>query len=225
MTRHTISLTRLSLAIALLIASAARADDVSAPIRSQQEPTPIWQERSQTMELPTSPSNPVLEIPGQEPDSTKSLVLPSPFVGCWEGTIEGFDTVTPIGFMSSSLRGARATYTFCYLPNPDGKTYRLEFRKLVIDDSELTPTAFENQILWVDDASHRGYLRNHLSVVQTSWLLIFPIHIHEEIYAEQIATLRDQNSIGIRGAELIRMEGKDYARTEFHADFHRIPEN
>ena len=225
MKKYCIPLIGLSLALTISMASVARADDLPVSIRSQHEPTPVWQERSQTLDLPTSPSNPVLEIPGQQPNPAQSSVLPSPFVGCWEGTIEDFDSLTPIGFLSSMMRASHSTYTYCYLPNPDGETYRLEFRKLSIAERELTPTAFTNQVVWVDDPARRGYLRNHLTVIQTSWLLIFPFHVQEDAYAEEIVTVKDENTISMRGAELIKLEGQDYARTEFHADLHRIPEN
>jgi hypothetical protein len=178
-----------------------------------------------TLELPTGPSNPVLEIPGKQPDAAQSVVLPSLFVGCWEGTIENFDSLEPIGFLSSMVRGTHVTYRFCYLPNPDGTTYRLELRKLVIAEKELTPTSFENQVVWKDDGKGTGYLRNHVVVTQHSWFLFIPISVQTEYYAEEIVALNNSNGLNMRGAQLMKLSGKDYARIGFHADFHRVTED
>jgi hypothetical protein len=215
-----------NLLILILCVGTAGAEQDAGSIRSQQEPSPssIQPPAPQsTLELPTGPSNPVLEIPGKPPDPALSVVLPSQFVGCWEGTIEGFDSLTPIAFLSSTIRGTHVTYRFCYLPNSNGATYRLELRKLVIAEKELTPTSFENQVVWRDEHRGTGYLRNHLFVTQRSWFLFIPISVDTEYYAEEIVTLdNDPNLLKMRGAELMKLSGSDYARIGFHADFHRV---
>jgi len=100
----------------------------------------------------------------------------------------------------------------------------MELRKLVIDNKELTPTGFENQVVWVDIQHGKGYLRNHLSVIQTSWLLFIPVRVQEDYYAEEIVILQNPNLVGMRGAELMKINGKDYLRVGFHADFNRFPD-
>ena len=85
------------------------------------------------------------------------------------------------------------TYRFCYLPNPDGTSYRLELRKLVIAEKELTATRFENQVVWTDERQSTGYLRNHLVVTQSSWFLFIPIILQTEYYAEEIVALGNSN--------------------------------
>jgi hypothetical protein len=212
--------------ILIFCASAAGAQTDAGSMRSQQEPpspSVIQPGAAQsTLELPTGPSNPVLEIPGKQPDLAQSVVLPSQFVGCWEGTIENFDSLEPIGFLSSMVRGTHVTYRFCYLPNPDGATYRLELRKLVIAEKELTPTSFENQVVWKDDRNGTGYLRNHVVVTQHSWFLFIPINVQTEYYAEEIVALNNSNGLNMHGAQLMKLSGKDYARIGFHADFQRV---
>ncbi|HXR26073.1 MAG TPA: hypothetical protein VN742_11970 [Candidatus Binataceae bacterium] len=153
-----------------------------------------------------------------------SVILPSRFVGCWEGTINGFDSLTSIGFLSSFARGTHVTYRFCYIPNQDGKTYRLELRKLVIDEKEMAATSFENQVIWVDDPHGSGYLRNHVTVIQTSWLLFIPLRVREDYFAEEIVVLDNQDLLTMHGAELVKLEDKDYLRATFHADFNRVPD-
>ena len=215
-----------NLLILILCVGTAGAEQDAGSIRSQQEPSPssIQPPATQpTLELPTGPTNYVLEIPGTPPDTAQSVVLPSPFVGCWEGTIEEFDSLIPIGFLSSLVKGTHVTYRFCYLPNPDGASYRLELRKLVIAEKELTPTSFENQVVWKDDRKGMGYLRNHLVVIQHSWFLFIPMSVQTEYYAEEIVTLdNDPNLLKMRGAELMKLSGADYARIGFHADFRRV---
>ncbi len=214
--------------VLILCASVAEAQSDGSSIRSQQEPSPSAIQPSapqSTLELPTGPSNPVLEIPGKQPDAAQSVMLPSQFVGCWEGTIENFDTLEPIGFLSSLVRGTHVTYRFCYLPNPDGATYRLELRKLVIAEKELTPTSFENQVVWKDDRNGTGYLRNHLVVTQHSWFLFIPISVQTEYYAEEIVGLNNSNGLNMRGAQLMKLSGADYARIGFHADFQRVADD
>lgn len=186
-----------SVFILILSAGAACAEqDMGSPMRSQEVPSPSLVQPAtpqSTLELPTGPSNPVLEIPGKLPDAARSVLLPSLFVGCWEGTIGGFDWLTPIGFLSSLIRGTHVTYRFCYLPNPDGTSYRLELRKLVIAEKELTATRFENQVVWTDERQSTGYLRNHLVVTQSSWFLFIPIILQTEYYAEEIVALGNSN--------------------------------
>ena len=218
-----------SVLILILCAGTAGAQQDAGAIRSQQEPSPSLTKPTApqpTLELPTGPSNPVLEIPGKFPDASQSVVLPSQFVGCWEGTIEEFDSLTPIGFLSSMIRGTHVTYRFCYLPNADGANYRLELRKLVIAEKELTPTSFENQVVWTDNRRGTGYLRNHLVVSQRSWFLFIPINVECEYYAEEIVALdNDPNLAKMRGSELMKLSGRDYARIDFHADFHRVSDD
>jgi hypothetical protein len=169
------------------------------------------------------PSNPVVEIPGQQPDPAQSKLLPSGFSGCWEGTVSDFDSLQPIGFLSSFASSTHTTYRFCYLSNGDG-TYRMELRKFAIAEKEVTPTSFVNQVVWVDNDHGQGYLRNHFTTTQRSWLLFIPINVDSEYFAEEVVTLVNPNTVRMRGAELMRLEGSDYLRVEFHADFHRVDE-
>jgi hypothetical protein len=208
--------------LALAIASNAAGQQGSDLIRSQQQPAPSVPANSpqSTLVVP-GPGNPVLEIPGQQPDPAQSRLLPTGFSGCWEGTISDFDSLHPIGFLSSFASGTHTTYRFCYLPNGDG-TYRMELRKFEIAEKELTPTSFVNQVVWVDNDHGQGYLRNHFTTSQRSWLLFIPVNVDSEYFAEEVVTLLNPNTVRMRGAELMRLEGSDYLRAEFHADFHRV---
>jgi hypothetical protein len=214
--------------ILVLWATTVRAQESTGAMRSQRQPSPAPSLQPNpspsTLELPTSPSNPVLEIPGQLPEPALSMTLPSPFVGCWEGTIDGWDSLTPIGFLSSLFQPTQITYRFCYLPNADGRSYRFELGKVAIAAKELKQTAFENQVVWIDDRHGTGYLRNHLTVIQTSWLLFIPIRVRQDAYTEEIVVLADQNLVRMRGADLVQLNGADYLRQTFHADFQRVPD-
>ena len=213
--------------VLLLCALAAGAQENAIVVPSQHNATTSSSRATaagSTLILLTAPSHPVLEIAGKEPEPARSLSLPSRFVGCWEGTINGFDSLEPIGFLSSYLKGTHVTYQFCYLPNSDGTTYRMELRKLVIDNKDLTATAFENQVVWVDQLHGQGYLRNHISILQTVRMLFIPFQARQDYYAEEIVNLRSPNLVRMQGNELMKLEGKDYARLGFHADFNRVPE-
>jgi hypothetical protein len=97
--------------ILVLCATKASAQENVGVMRSQQQPSPapsIQPNSSQsTLELLTGPSNPVLEIPGQAPSPASSVTLPSPFVGCWEGTINSFDSLTRMVSSLPSSGGLR----------------------------------------------------------------------------------------------------------------------
>ena len=216
----------LAMACFLAVGVYADADQQTGVIQSQQEPaSPLAPNSSQsTLVMPPGPSNPVLEIPRTEPEPSQSKLLPTGFAGCWEGTIEQFDSLVPIGFLSSLASGTHTTYRFCYLPNGDN-TYRMELHKMVIAEKELTPTSFANQVVWVDLEHGQGYLRNHLTASQRSWLLFIPINVQSEYFAEEVVTLVDPNTVRMRGAQLMKLEGKDYLRCTFHSDFHRVTES
>ena len=167
---------------------------------------------------------PILEIPGRLlPEPSVSLTLPSPFVGCWEGTVDSYDSVVP---SSAAMGSASVTYTFCYEPNPDGRTYELRLRKVVVAGKKLKVTDFENQVVQVDDGHRTAYLRNHTTAVDSEWLLfLIPVHITEDVYAEQWVRLDNAgNAIQLVGSELIKANGKDYATVKYHSEFFRVSE-
>ncbi len=163
-------------------------------IRSQQEfpaasPTP-----------PPSSSRQSLDIPGAEPRQTLEIALPSGFVGCWEGTINGFDSLEPIAFLSSLSQGTTTTYQFCYRPIGSGG-YRMDLTKLKVKEEELKVVSFENRVIAVDHDHGMGKLRNRVVTEQTSYLLwLIPITIAMEIEADEEVTLVNRDLVRMRYA-------------------------
>jgi hypothetical protein len=67
-------------------------------------------------------------------------------------------------------------------------------------------------------------MQNHAvadSKVMLLW--IFPMHVTQEIYAEEDLELKSPDLILIRGRQLLVMSGNVIAEMTFHADFHRVP--
>jgi len=63
-----------------------------------------------------------------------------------------------------------------------------------------------------------------VTVIQTSWLLFIPLRVREDYFAEEIVVLDNQDLLTMNGAELVKLEDKDYLRATFHADFNRVPD-
>jgi hypothetical protein len=155
---------------------------------------------------------------GTPPDASASISLAAPFTGCWNGTIEGGGSLVPIGFLSSLVTLPPTSYRFCYLPDPNGRSARMELLDMVSDNIRPTVTEFANQVVWSDDQS-AAYLRNHIGTIGPVWLPY--THTREDVYADEIVTVKNPNLLIMQGVELIKVSGSDYLRASFHADFHR----
>ena len=51
------------------------------------------------------------------------------------------------------------------------------------------------------------------------------MRIREDIYAEEIVVLKNPNLLNMRGAELMKLNDKDYARISVHVDFNRVSDS
>lgn len=66
-------------------------------------------------------------------------------------------------------------------------------------------------------------LRNHTVAESVSHLLwIFPMHIQQEVIADELLTMKNRDLIFVEGQELVRVNGADIATMTFHTDFHRV---
>lgn len=148
--------------------------------------------------------------------------LPDVFFGCWEGTLERFDSVTPLSFAGRFVgESIRTTYQFCYRPIEGGG--RLDLTKVEIEGKQATITRFDNHVTAVDSERLSGHLKNHAvmeSVVYVMWL--FPVSAQQDIFAEQDIELKNPNVVAMRGKQLVRVNGQDIAEMTFHADFHKV---
>jgi hypothetical protein len=164
------------------------------------------------------------------PESTVILgpepKIPKEFFGCWEGTLTEFDTAKSYMWTMSdeSLRAAAAqtTYQFCFNPRPDG-TGQLDLKKVEVQGHEILITRFDNRVTMVDPEQYRGSIRNHVTgeaIVRLLWL--FPLHIQNEIYADEDLQMKSPNVILVRGRQLVVMGGSVIGEMTFHTDFHRV---
>ncbi len=154
---------------------------------------------------------------------TGDYVIPEAFFGCWEGTLERFDSVTPLSFAGHFVSEAmHTTYQFCFRRRPDG-TGRLDLTKVEIEGKQATITTFVNHVTGVDTGRLRARLRNHTVAESVGYLFwIFPMHAQQEIEADEVLTMKNRDLIFVEGQELIRVNGGDIAIVTFHTDFHRV---
>jgi hypothetical protein len=163
-------------------------------------------------------------LPASTATISREYQLPAAFNGCWEGTIEGFDSVTPLSFAGRFVsEGLRTTYQLCYRPH-EGGGGELTLTKLEIEGHKATVTRFDNRVTKVDLENQTGHLRNHVvleSVAYVFWL--FPVTAHQEIFADEDIKVISPDALSMRGSERIRVGDQDIAEVTFHGDFHRVP--
>ncbi len=152
--------------------------------------------------------------------------IPREFFGCWQGTVSEYDTAKSYSVLSDeTIRAAAAntTYQFCFTPRPDG-TGQLDLKKVEVGGDEIIVKRFDNRVTALDPEHYRGSLRNHLigeSIIRLLW--IFPLHVQQEIYAEEDLQMKSPDLIAVAGRQLVVIRGKVFAEMSFHTDFHRIP--
>jgi len=146
--------------------------------------------------------------------------LPSDFVGCWRGTIQGDDFKPAIP--GNTMSKDPTTYELCYGPVPEG-TYRLNLLKLVIGMAVVRPDWFDSQVISADNQAGTAKIRNHLILTQTRYILwTVPIRFHVEVDAVEDCRLVSHDVILMRGTQLIAVNEKMYGKQTFHADFRRV---
>jgi hypothetical protein len=146
--------------------------------------------------------------------------LPSDFVGCWRGTIQGDDFKPAIP--GNTMSKDPTTYELCYGPVSEG-TYRLNLLKLVIGMAVVRPDRFDSQVISADDQAGTAKIRNHLILTQTKYILwTVPVRFHVEVDAVEDCRLVSHDVILMRGTQLIAVNEKMYGKQTFHADFRRV---
>jgi hypothetical protein len=150
--------------------------------------------------------------------------LPASLYGCWEGSVDQFDSVTPLNWMGNYIKSVRTTYQMCYRRRPAGGG-DLVLNKVELSGQEVKIVSFDNRVTAVDSGRRAGHLRNHAVFDQLGYLLwVFPVHAQHDIYAEEDIAMKNDNLIAMSGKQLIRVNGTDIAIVTFHSDFHRVPD-
>jgi hypothetical protein len=172
----------------------------------------------------------VTQLPGPKyvPQSTTIVGteprIPSEWFGCWRGTVEEFDSVTPISpsVNASDIKALSTTYDFCFSKRSDG-TGKLDLTDVEIGRHKATVTHFDNHIASTGPDLHHASLHNHTTVESVVYVLwIFPIHMTDDIYAEEDLQMLSPDVIYVKGKELLVMGGNMVASTTFHTNFYRV---
>ncbi|MGA9725850.1 MAG: hypothetical protein WBQ86_25580 [Candidatus Binatus sp.] len=150
--------------------------------------------------------------------------LPASFYGCWEGTIDSADSVTPLNRTGNHLHVERNTYQLCYRRRP-ASGGELVLTKFEFGGNNLDVISFENHVTAVDEGRRTARLRNHVLTEQGHNLLwVLPAYAREDIYADEDIAMKSDDLIAMSGKELIQVNGTDSAIVTFHGDFHRVPD-
>ena len=162
-------------------------------------------------------------VPRSTALATGDYVIPEAFFGCWEGTLERFDSVAPLSFAGHFISGAmHTTYQFCFRRRPDGSG-QLDLTKVEIEGKQGTITRFDNHITAVDTKRLMAGLRNHTVMESVAYLFwIYRLHMQQEIVADEVLTMKNRDVIFVEGKQLVRVNGADVAIITFHTDFHRV---
>jgi hypothetical protein len=161
------------------------------------------------------------------PESTAAVspdvYIPKAFFGCWEGGINGFDTVTPLSFSGHFVSGAmQTTYQFCLRRTSEGGAV-MQLTRLEIAGQQATVKRFDSHITSTNPQGPGAHLRNHVVVESTANLFwLFPVSAQQDIFADEDIVLTPQDVIAMQGKQLVRMNGADIAEMTFHGDFHRV---
>ena len=167
------------------------------------------------------------EVPRSSAVADGDYVIPEAFFGCWEGSLERFDSVTPlslVGHLISESDAAHTTYQFCFRRLPGG-TGRLDLTKVELAGNPATITAFHNQITALDSKRLMIRLHNHTVSESVGYLFwIIPIHAQQELDADEAVTMKSRDLLFVEGQQLLQIDGNDVAIINFHTDFHRVVE-
>lgn len=150
--------------------------------------------------------------------------IPPEFFGCWRGTVETFDSVTSLSpqVSAGSIRALSTTYEFCFTKKPDG-TGELRLTDVEIGGRQGKVLQFDNRVISVDPEFHRASLKNHAAVESVmSVLWLFPVHVTQDIYADEQLQMVSHDVISVKGKQLVVIGGNMVASMTFHTNFNRV---
>ncbi len=210
-----------------------------APPAGGQFPDSQSPQGNQALEVVPSQNNRILELPPliggalpPPPPPVTNPVIPSPFIGCWEGSVERWDSA--LGNFQNVTFYRPARIVFCYRPN------RIDVRVAEIGVEFAAPP-------WVKDiASHLGF---GLAIVQADhhdisnaiyaitptqihartfvplkivgiWRWLLPVARHQVLVDEELAQKKDLDHLSVQARLEIEVDGLPAVRT-WHADFRR----
>jgi hypothetical protein len=227
-----------SLAIILPTQALADPQQDLPPPPGGQVPASQSPQSNQALEMP-SQNNRILELPpladgalpAPPPPLTNPLV-PSPFIGCWEGTVERYDSSVGDFQDVTIIRPGRIL--FCYRPN------HIDVRFAEIGAEFVVPPWIKNIVahlgfgltfVKVDrhDISNQIYAVTRNQIYSRTfvplkiiggWRWILPVSRHSALFEEELAQKKDLDHLSVQARQELEVNGLVGIKT-WHADFHR----
>ncbi len=163
------------------------------------------------------------------PPRIETPVIPSAFIGCWQGEPGGFDSVaTTAGVVDIGTPGKT---TFCFdghsveVPEAQvrvsAKAHALDILvHLGLGYSTYDAHGVQTDIFSIDPG--RIYARTTLVIIDTThWLYVIPMRTPQPAAAEEIVTLVGTDTLLVRARMIVAFGGLKMWGT-WHAYFHRV---
>lgn len=228
-----------SLAIRLPTQAVAEAQQEFAPPQGGQFSGSQSPQDNQALEVAPSQNNRVLELPplvgGALPSPPPPMTnpqIPSPFVGCWEGTVEQWDSAG--GNFQNVTISRPGRIVFCYRRNHiDVPVAELEagFAEPPLIKDIATHLGFSFAFVKVDDndiinriyaiTPTQIYARTYVPLkIIGIWRWLLPVPRLQVLVDEELAQKKDLDHLSIQARQEIEVDGLPAVRT-WHADFRR----
>jgi len=205
-------------------------------------PAPRAQQGTQSLELAPSRNNQILELPplmhGALPPPPQPLAnpeIPSPFIGCWEGMVERWDS--EIGNFEGVTISRPGRIVFCYRQN------HIDVPVAEIEAEFGTPDWFKDMLshlgisLAFVKVDHRDISNTIYAITRTQiyartfvplkiigfWRWLLPVPRHVLLVDEELAQKKDLDHLSVQARQELQVDGLPAVRT-WHADFHRTVE-
>lgn len=228
-----------SLAIVSPTNAVAEPQQEFAPPASGQFPASQSPQGNQALELAPSQNNRILELPPlvggalpSPPPPVTNPEIPSPFIGCWEGTVERYDSAD--GNFQDVTISRPGRIVFCYRRN-----------HIDVPVAELE-AGFDAPSWFKEIATHLGFSFAFVKVDQNNifnriyaitstqiyartfvplriigiWRWLLPVARGQVLVDEELAQKKDLDHLSIRARQELEVDGLPAVRT-WHADFHR----
>ncbi len=210
-----------------------------APPPRGQFPASQSPQGNQALAVTPSQNNRILELPplvdGALPPPPPPLanpLIPSPFIGCWEGTVERYDSAD--GNFQDVTISRPGRIVFCYRRNHiDVPVAELEagFAAPSLIKDMATHLGFSFAFVQVDhhDIFNRVYAITPTQIYARTfvplkiiggWRWLLPVPRHQALVEEELVQKRDLDHLSVQARQELEVDGLPAVRT-WHADFHR----
>ncbi len=228
-----------SLAIILPTLAVANPQQEFAPPAGGQFPGSQSPQGNQALEVAPSQNNRILELPplvgGALPPPPQPLInplIPSPFIGCWEGTVERWDSAG--GNFQDVTISRPGRIVFCY------RTNRIDVPVAELEAGFAAPPWFKNvathlgfsfAFVKVDDndifnriyaiTPTQIYARTYVRLkIIDIWRWLLPVARNQVLVDEELVQKKDLDHLSIQARQELEVDGLPAVRT-WHADFRR----